>query len=138
MNTTSRNRNNFGGNNLGGNFGVKTDDLNDANDSLKLLKLKMGNKDNINTESNNENYRKPFNPNNMGELDKNLININTNKNAFDINALNTKRESRANLANVVTSRNNSNANAGRIRKGPTEEVKDERPAFNEKGDDIYE
>jgi hypothetical protein len=138
MNTTNRNRNNFG-NNLEGNFGLKSnDELNDANESLKLLKLKMGSKDNINTENNNENYRKPFNPNNMGELDKNLININTNKNAFDINALNNKRESRVNLANVVTSRNNSNAHAGRIRKGPTEEVKDERPAFNEKGDDIYE
>jgi hypothetical protein len=79
----------------------------------------------------NENYRKPFNPNVVGELDKNLININSNKNAFDINALNSKRtENNINL--------NAVANAGRLRKGPVEEIKDERPAFNEKGENIYE
>ena len=33
---------------------------------------------------------------------------------------------------------NTIGNTGRLRKGPVEEVKDERPAFNEKAENIYE
>lgn len=116
-----------------------TDEINDANESLKLLRLKMGSKGtngilNSNaTNGNNDNYRKPFNPN-AGDLDRNLININSNKNTFDINALNTKK-TESNFGNVSTRNNN---NVGRVRKNQVEEIKDDRPAFNEKGEDIYE
>jgi hypothetical protein len=116
------------------------EEINDANESLKLLRLKIGSKGTngvLNTNGNNDNYRKPFNPN-LGELDKNLININSNKNTFDINSLNIKKTEN-NFGNITTKNNiNSNNNLGRVRKGPIEEIKDDRPAFNEKGENIYE
>lgn len=124
----------------------KTDELNDANESLKLLRLKMETKGTngvLNLNGANSNYRKPFNPNSGGgEFDKNLININTNKNTFDINNLNNlnNKNNFGNSNNIGPSstRNNNPLNNGRVRKGPVEEVKDERPAYNEKGEDIYE
>ena len=104
-----------------GNFGVgdkrQNDELNDANESLKLLKLKMGSNEGIgsnnNLGGNNENYRKPFKPG-MGDLDKNLININTNKNAFDSNAISSKRDNT--LGNPSSTINNNNLNRNNVNK----------------------
>jgi hypothetical protein len=99
-------------------------EINEAKEHLKLLKAKLGNTNFSNQKQtaqpivSNSNYRKPFNPNFEDERKQDY-----SKSSITNSQPNTRK-------------NNTNSNIaynpkGRINK--TEDVVDDRPAFNKKG-----
>jgi len=123
------NSDNFGGfnnQNTLGNKRTQQDEINEANESLKSLRLKMNNGNNNlgnnrsnvalsnNATSSNDNYRKPFKPIVGGDFANNNSNlIDINKNGFNnnnnINNLNANKASNFG-ANQVSRLNNANTN----------------------------